>query len=115
MKALVEFMTDLWNFTLIISAVFGLSSQMQLKASLSTLHLREQRFSVSSPGSISVLLSTRYTVVDLKAASLSIAASGFTKWVTSAIWTPHSIFPFGRVLEWRASSISLQPGGSTEH
>lgn len=62
-----------------------------------------------------ILVSTKYTVVDRNAASLSNAVPGLTKCVTSAICTPTSRLPFGRSLQWSASSISVQPGGSTEH
>ena len=46
---------------------------------------------------------------------MSIAVSGSTKYDTSAIWTPISILLFGNILACNASSISLQPSGSTEH
>ena len=48
-------------------------------------------------------------------ASLSIAVFGLTKWETSAMWTPTSQLPFSNTRECRASSISVQPGGSTEN
>ncbi len=56
--------------------------------------LRLHRFSVNNLGNISVLLSTRYTVVLLFYASLSRCVLGLTKWLTSAICTPHSTIPF---------------------
>lgn len=66
------------------------------------------------PGTMSILLSTRYTVVARRAASLSIAVPGLMKCDTSAIWTPTSKLPLSKLLQCNASSISVQPGGSTE-
>lgn len=53
-------------------------SQITEKASRSTLDRNEHKFSVSSLGNMSVLLSTRYTVVHLFRASKSRAESGRT-------------------------------------
>ena len=51
--------------------------------------------------------------VYLRAASLSMGVPGFRKCVTSAMWTPTSKLPDGRRRTCNASSMSLQPGGST--
>lgn len=40
------------------------------------------------PGTMSIRLPVKYTVVARWLASKSIAVPGLTKWVTSAIWTP---------------------------
>ena len=78
---------------------------------------------------MSMRLSTRYTVVPLEAASLSMGVSACTKCDTSAmsgeyairaaskkgrgqsghLRTPASMFPFGSCRACRASSISWQP------
>lgn len=63
---------------------------------------------------MSIRLSTRYTVVAREVASLSNAVPGLIKCDTSAICTPTSKLPFGKLLQCNASSISVQPGGSTE-
>jgi len=78
----------------------------------------------SRAGNMSIRLSTRYTVVPLEAASLSMGVSGRTKCETSAISarqfelgshmgarryylrTPTSMFPFGKRRACKASSIS---------
>ena len=52
--------------------------QMTENASLSTFDLKEHKFYVSNFGNISVLLSTKYTVVHLFLASMSKAESGLT-------------------------------------
>ena len=93
----------------------GVISQVTEKAKRSTFGRREHRSALSNRGSISILLSTRYTVVPLMAASSSRAVCGLTKWVTSAMWTPTSKFPLGRAMQCRASSMSSHPGGSIEH
>lgn len=48
------------------------------------------------------------------AASKSRAVPGRIKCETSAMWTPTSKLSLGRGRQWRASSMSVQPGGSTE-
>lgn len=48
-------------------------------------------------------------------ASSSIAVEGSRKLVTSAMCTPNSMLPFGNSRTCKASSMSLQPGGSTLH
>lgn len=53
----------------------------------------------SPPGIIWILVSTKYTVVARKAASLSNAVPGLMKCVTSAICTPTSRLPFGKSLQ----------------
>ena len=53
-------------------------SQITLKANLSTLERSEHKFSVNNLGNISVLLSTKYTVVHLFLAYRSKAVSGLT-------------------------------------
>jgi hypothetical protein len=58
---------------------------MTENANLSTKGRREQRLVPNSAGNMSIRLSTRYTVVPLDAASLSIGVSGWTKLDTSAI------------------------------
>ena len=60
-------------------------TQMTENANRSTKGRREQRLVPNSAGNMSIRLSTRYTVVPLDAASLSIGVSGWTKWDTSAI------------------------------
>ena len=64
--------------------VFQLT-QITENANRSTKGRREQRLVPNSAGNMSIRLSTRYTVVPLDAASLSIGVSGWTKWDTSAI------------------------------
>lgn len=64
---------------------------------------------------ISIRLLTKYTVVALDAASISIAVPGLMKWDTSAICTPTSNLSSSIGRQCRASSISVHPGGSTEH
>jgi len=70
-------MMVLQYFELIILESLSIS-QMTENANLSTLDLKEQRFSVRSFGNMSVLLSTRYTVVQRFLASKSKAVSGLT-------------------------------------
>ena len=50
---------------------------------------------------------------NLVEASSSMAVPGVRKWVTSAICTPSSRLPFSSSRMCSASSMSLQPGGST--
>lgn len=50
---------------------------------------------------------------DLEAASTSMAVPEWRKWVTSAMCTPSSRLPLGNSRMCSASSMSLQPGGST--
>lgn len=54
------------------------TSQMVENDSLSTSDLREHKFSVSNLGSMSVLRSTKYTVVQRFLAYISRAESGLT-------------------------------------
>lgn len=63
---------------------------------------------------MSIRLPVKYTVVARWLASRSIAVPGLTKWVTSAICTPTWKFPLSKGIQCNASSISVQPGGSTE-
>ena len=60
-------------------------TQMAEKERRSTKGRSEHRFVPSSDGNMSIRLSTRYTVVPLAAASVSMAVSGCTKYDTSAI------------------------------
>jgi len=90
-------------------------SQRTENVNRSTPPRREQISAVNNPGSISVRLSTRYTVVHRSEASLSTAVFGWTKCVTSAICTPTLKFPLANGSQETASSMSLHPGGSTEH
>ena len=53
-------------------------------------------------------------MVALEAASRSSGVPGRMKWETSAMWTPTSSFSGSMGRQWRASSMSVQPGGSTE-
>ena len=76
-KALRERMIVLQYLEFIMLAWSSIS-QMVENASLSTLALKEQRFSVSNFGNMSVLLSTRYTVVQRLRAYKSKAESGRT-------------------------------------
>lgn len=87
---------------------------MQEKANLTSLPRNEHKLDDNSSGTISIRLSTKYTVVARWDASLSSAFPGRMKWLTSAIWTPTSRFPFGKYRQCKASSMSVQPGGSTE-
>lgn len=104
-------------------------TQKAEKERRSTKGRNEHKFVPSSDGSMSTRLSTRYTVVPLAAASVSIGVSGCKKCDTSAISmkivlnilnittsfrpeylrTPASILPFDNRLACRASSISWQP------
>mmetsp|Transcript_30454 Transcript_30454/g.54551 ORF Transcript_30454/g.54551 Transcript_30454/m.54551 type:complete len:204 (+) Transcript_30454:904-1515(+) len=55
---------------------------------------------------------TRYTLVLRLTASSSSAVFGFTKWVTSAMWTPMRRSPLSSLCTLRASSRSLAVRGS---
>mmetsp|Transcript_11350 Transcript_11350/g.47580 ORF Transcript_11350/g.47580 Transcript_11350/m.47580 type:complete len:318 (-) Transcript_11350:1288-2241(-) len=85
--------------------------------------LNEHMSSVSGFGSISSLLFTKYVVVPRRLASSSIAVFGLRNEVTSAMCTPSSnVFgafespsSVSMTRHESASSMSRQPGGSTEH
>ena len=68
-------------------------SQMQENANLSSPPRSEHRLELSNSGTISIRLSTRYTVFPRSAASLSMAVLGRMKWETSAMCTPTSQLP----------------------
>mmetsp|Transcript_14317 Transcript_14317/g.40698 ORF Transcript_14317/g.40698 Transcript_14317/m.40698 type:complete len:321 (+) Transcript_14317:871-1833(+) len=131
-RAALEWMTLLKNSGSPTTwAVSTLTLHSTLKANLSTLHRSEQMSSVKGLGSMSILRSTRYTLVHLLEASKSIGVFGLRKWVTSAMWTPSSTnflsaasetqvtSPLSSTSEGetnlalRASSMSRHPGGST--
>jgi len=76
-KALLDRIIVLQYFVFIIFASLSIYHIVE-KANLSTLDLREHKFSVSNLGNISVLRSTRYTVVHLFLAYRSKAESGLT-------------------------------------
>ena len=100
-KANFDAITDFVNRTFTISAsgvnscfcvshdVLGAreaeQTQMAENARRSTKGRNEHKFVPSSDGNMSMRLSTRYTVVPLAAASVSMGVSGCTKCVTSAI------------------------------
>mmetsp|Transcript_62634 Transcript_62634/g.198322 ORF Transcript_62634/g.198322 Transcript_62634/m.198322 type:complete len:334 (-) Transcript_62634:323-1324(-) len=92
----------------------GVISQRTENASRSTSARREQISSVSGLGSMSMRRWTRYTDVPRREASRSMGAPLCTKLVTSAMWTPTSKLPLGSSRTCSASSMSRQPGGSTE-
>mmetsp|Transcript_43394 Transcript_43394/g.131153 ORF Transcript_43394/g.131153 Transcript_43394/m.131153 type:complete len:339 (+) Transcript_43394:763-1779(+) len=112
-RAAWDLMIALQHLTSTISAS-DVISQTTENVSLSTPPRSEQMSVVNKLGSMSVRRSTRYTVVHRSAASLSIAVPGWTKCVTSAMCTPTRWFPLGKRSHDTASSMSLQPGGSTE-
>mmetsp|Transcript_91145 Transcript_91145/g.262887 ORF Transcript_91145/g.262887 Transcript_91145/m.262887 type:complete len:257 (-) Transcript_91145:767-1537(-) len=112
-NAAADLMIALQKRVLTISAL-GFISHTTEKVNLSTPPRSEQMSVVSRPGNMSVRRSTKYTVVHRSAASLSIAVPGCTKCVTSAMCTPTRKFPLGNRSHDTASSMSLQPGGSTE-
>lgn len=77
MNALLDLIIVLQYFVFIILASLS-TYQIVENANLSTFALNEHRFSVNNFGNISVLLSTKYTVVHLFLAYISNAESGLT-------------------------------------
>ena len=81
-------------------------------ASLSSPGTSEQTPFDSCSGSIGTTLSTRYTLVERRYASLSRGLPGVTKCETSAMWTPSTLLPFLSVSSESASSKSRAIAGS---
>ena len=102
--------------------VFASNRKNTENASRSTPPRSEQMSSVNGLGSMSRRRWTRYVVVPRLRASASIAVFGRRNDVTSAMCTPSSSCPVSapsssstRTRHDNASSMSRQPGGSTEH
>mmetsp|Transcript_580 Transcript_580/g.2681 ORF Transcript_580/g.2681 Transcript_580/m.2681 type:complete len:326 (-) Transcript_580:140-1117(-) len=92
----------------------GVISHSTLKVRRSTPGLSEHRSSHRSLGSMGITLCTRYVDVALRRASSSRAESAGMKWLTSAMCTPTSRVPSGRISAWSASSRSRAVGGSMD-